>query len=289
MNPQPAAPLDGIEQDLVLEAIWRRHHYDFRGYARDTMARRLAHAQQRFGCETLSALQERVLHDPAILAPLLDVLTIQVSEMFRDPEHFLALREQVIPHLATYPSIKVWVAGCGAGEELYSLAILFREEGLERKTVFYATDLNSHALKKAEAGIYPLERVAAFTENHRRSGGRSSLSDHYTAAYGAAVFDRTLRERTVFAEHSLVSDHVFAEVQLVSCRNVLIYFGRSLQDRALGLFAEALPHGGFLALGSRETPRFSSHAAAFADFGGPQRIYRRMAPALAGRERGHAA
>ena len=193
------------------------------------------------------------------------------------PTRVNALREQVVPHLRTYPSLKVWVAGCGDGEELYSLAILFREEGLEDRTLFYATEINSAALKKAEAGIYGLDRVALFTENHRKSGGRSSLSDYYTAAYGAAVFDKSLRARTVFSDHSLVSDQVFGEIHLISCRNVLIYFDRALQDRAIGLFQDSLVHGGFLGLGAKETLRFSSHAAGFADFVRQERIYRRVA------------
>ncbi len=266
---------EDIEMALLLEAIHRRFHYDFRGYAAESIRRRLTRAQESLGCRSLSMLQDKVLHEPAVLPELLGFLTIQVSEMFRDPEYYRALREHVVPHLRTYPSLKVWVAGCGNGEELHSLAILFREEGLESRTIFYATEINPAARRRAEAGIYELDRIALFTENHRRSGGRSSLSDYYTAAYGAAAFDKTLRARTVFSEHSLASDAVFAEVQLVSCRNVLIYFDRELQDRAIGLFRESLGHGGFLGLGSKETLRFSRHAGDFVDFCRPERIYRR--------------
>jgi len=202
-------------------------------------------------------------------------LTIQVSEMFRDPGYFRALREKVVPHLRTWPSLKVWIAGCANGEEFYSLAILFREEGLEDRTIFYCTDISPAALAKAEAGIFDLGRIPQFTENHRLSGGHSSLSDYYTAAYGGAVFDKSLRARAVFAEHSLATDQVFAEAHLVSSRNVLIYFDRDLQDRALGLFGDSLVRGGFLGLGARETLRFSRHADAFADFDAGERIYRR--------------
>jgi chemotaxis protein methyltransferase CheR len=276
-----------IEIALLLEAIYQRYQYDFRGYSPGSVTRRLIQAQHHFGCRSLSMLQEKVLHEPAILPKLLDFLTIQVSEMFRDPLFFRTLREKVVPHLKTYPSLKVWVAGCGEGEELYSLAILFREEGLEQNTIFYATELNPTALKKAEAGIYALDRIALFTENHRNSGGRSSLSDYYTAAYGAAAFDKTLRSRTVFAQHSLVSDHVFAEVQLVSCRNVLIYFDRDLQDRAIGLFKDSLVRGGFLGLGAKETLRFSRHADSFADFARTERIYRTTASPAAEMELDH--
>jgi len=280
--------VEDIEVELVLEAISRRYHYDFSGYAAPSMVRRLRHAQQHFGCRSLSALQERILHEPSIVPDLLNFLTVQVSEMFRDPSYFRALRELVVPHLRTYPSLKVWVAGCAAGEELYSLAILFREEGLDSKTIFYATDINPHALRKAEAGIYESERIPLFTDNHRRSGGRTSLSDYYTAAYGAAVFDRSLRSRAVFAEHNLVSDAVFAEVHLVSCRNVLIYFDRNLQERAIGLFKTALVRGGFLGLGSRESLHFSSHASDFTGFVEQERIYRKTTHHEHAESAGHA-
>ncbi|HAF40450.1 MAG TPA: chemotaxis protein CheR [Sphingobium sp.] len=269
------APHEELELDLLLEAIHRHCHYDFRGYSRGSLHRRLARAQQRHHCESLSQLQHLVLRDPSVFADLMGFLTIQVSEMFRDPAYFRALREQVIPHLRTYPSLKVWIAGCANGEEFYSMAILFREEGLEDRTIFYCTDISPAALEKAEAGIYDLDRIQQFTENHRLAGGKTSLSDYYTAAYGAAVFDKGLRRRAVFAEHNLASDEVFAEAQLVSSRNVLIYFDRDLQDRALGLFGGSLVRGGFLGLGSKETLRFSRYSDAFADFDEHQKIYRR--------------
>jgi len=277
-----------IELALLLEALWRRYQYDFRGYSLASVGRRMARAQQHFRCPTLSALQERILHEPALLPELLGFLTIQVSEMFRDPAYFRTLREEVVPHLRTYPSLKVWVAGCSTGEELYSLAILFREEGLEERTIFYATDISPAALRKAEAGIYELDRLPLFTENHRRTGAPTSLSDYYTAAYGAAVFDKSLRARTVFAEHSLVSDEVFAEVHLVSCRNVLIYFDRGLQDRAIGLFQDSLVRGGFIGLGAKESLRFSAHAGSFTDFARADRIYRAGGLYPAGKEIIHA-
>jgi chemotaxis protein methyltransferase CheR len=269
------APHEEIELDLLLEAIWRQYQYDFRGYSRSSLHRRMERACQRFECEGFSQLQHRLLREPAVFAELMGFLTIQVSEMFRDPAYFRALRERVVPHLRTWPSLKVWIAGCANGEEFYSLAILFREEGLEDRTIFYCTDISPAALAKAEAGIFDLGRIPQFTENHRQSGGRSSLSDYYTAAYGGAVFDKSLRTRAVFAEHSLATDQVFAEVQLVSSRNVLIYFDRGLQDRALGLFGESLVRSGFLGLGSRETLRFSRYSEAYADFDPEERIYRR--------------
>lgn len=264
-----------IELQLLIEAIYLRYHYDFRDYSRASLKRRLTAALARFGCGTLSQLQDRVLHDPTAFPGLLDFLTVQVSEMFRDPKYFLALRERVMPMLRTYPSLKVWVAGCSTGEEVYSLAILLKEEGLLERTIIYATDINVKALEKAEAGVFEIDRIAGFTENHRRSGARSSLSDYYTAAYGSAVFDKALRKHVVFSDHSLATDSVFAEVQFVSCRNVLIYFDRVLQDRAIGLFREALGRKGYLGIGSKESLRFSTHFDAFDEVSREDRIFQK--------------
>ena len=266
-----------IELRLLIDAIYLKYHFDFRSYAVASLRRRMTAAMDRFGCATLSQLQDKLLHDAAVFPALLDFLTVQVSEMFRDPGYFLALRREVVPLLRTYPSLKIWVAGCSAGEEVYSLAILLREEKLLERTLIYATDINAHALRRAEAGIYELDRLAAFTTNHQKSGARSSLSDYYTAAYGRAVFDKSLREHIVFSDHSLATDSVFAEVHLVSCRNVLIYFDRALQDRALGLFRDALCRKGFLGLGAKESLRFSAIAGEFDDFVREERLFQKRA------------
>ena len=271
-------PLD-LEVRLLIEAVYRTYHYDFRQYAFASLKRRLHSAMSRFHCATVSELQGRVLREPTLFQALLDYLTVQVSEMFRDPRYFRALRESVVPLLRTWPSLKVWVAGCSTGEEAYSMAILLREEGLLERTLIYATDINAHALQRAEAGVYELDRIAGFSANHQRSGARGSLSDFYTAAYGRAVFDKSLKKHIVFSDHSLATDSVFAEVQLVSCRNVLIYFNRELQDRALGLFREALCRQGFLGLGSRESLRFSSHADAFNEVVRDDRIFQKRGEA----------
>ena len=278
INPRSADVAD-IELRLLVEAIYLKFHYDFRGYAAASLKRRLGTALIRFGCETLSQLQHRLLHEPAIFPALLDYLTVQVSEMFRDPSYYKALRDEVVPLLRTYPSLKVWVAGCSAGEEVYSLAVLLREEGLLDRTLIYATDINTDALRRAESGVYDLDDMANFTRNHQRSGARSSLSDHYTAAYGRAVFDKLLKKHIVFSDHSLATDSVFAEVHLVSCRNVLIYFDRALQDRALGLFSGALCRKGFLGLGSKESMRFSKHRDDFVDFVPQDKIFQRKGDA----------
>lgn len=269
------AKTEDIEIKLLLEAIFRKYHYDFRGYSMASVKRRLKQAKDNLRCDSFSQLQDKILHDDSLLTPLLSYLTVQVSELFRDPLYYKALRENVIPHLHTYPSLKVWIAGCSSGEELYSMSILFREEGLEEKTMFYATDINPEALRKAEAGVYELERIKSFTENHRKSGGKSSLSDYYTAAYGAATFDKSLRSRTVFSDHSLANDQVFAEMHLISCRNVLIYFDKELQERAIGLFDSSLVRKGFLGLGSKESLRFSKHSDSFSDFLREERIYQK--------------
>ncbi|HAD15393.1 MAG TPA: chemotaxis protein CheR [Erythrobacter sp.] len=270
-----ADSIEDIEIQLLLDAVYRHYHYDFRHYARASIKRRLLQARTQWGYDSISEMQSAVLHDETILPRLLNFLTVQVSEMFRDPSYFRALREKVVPHLRTYPSLKVWVAGCSHGEELYSLAILFAEEGLAERTIFYATDINPTALKAAQAGVYPLESIRLFTENHRLSGGHTSLSDYYTANYDRAVFDKSLRERTVFSDHSLVTDAAFGEMHLISCRNVLIYFDRELQDRVVGLFGDALVRGGFLGVGSKESLRFSAHARLFSEFVREEKIYRK--------------
>lgn len=273
-----AASFEDMEMQLLLEALYQRYHYDFRHYAQASVRRRLRQARDQLGFRSFSALQDAMLHEPSMLAQLLNFITVQVSEMFRDPSYFRAIREKVIPHLRTYPSLKVWIPGCSTGEELYSFVILFREEGLEQRTLFYATDINARALDAASRGVYAIDRIKTFTANHQKSGGKSSLSDYYSAAYGRAAFDKSLRAHVVFADHSLVADEVFAEIQLISCRNVMIYFDRSLQDRAIGLFRDSLSRSGFLGLGSKESLRFSAHADSFAAFDASEKIYQRREP-----------
>lgn len=271
----PSSEDFALEMDLLVDAIYRKYHYDFRAYANASLKRRLTAAMSHFKRGTLSQLQHRVIHEPPVFPALLNYLTVQVSEMFRDPPYFLALRRQVVPLLRTYPSIKVWIAGCSNGEEAYSMAILLREEGLLDRALIYATDINPKALAVAESGIYAVDRIAGFTENHRRSGATTSLSDYYTAAYDRVVFDKSLRSQIVFSDHSLATDSVFAEMHLISCRNVLIYFSRELQERAVGLFREALLRRGFLGIGSKESLRFSTHAGAFDEFVPSERIYQK--------------
>jgi chemotaxis protein methyltransferase CheR len=264
-----------IEMQLLIDAIYLKYHYDFREYAHASLRRRLRSALAQSGCQTLSQLQDRIVHRPDAFAAVLNCLTVPVSEMFRDPSYFLALRQVVVPLLRTYPSLKVWIAGCSTGEEVYSLAILLREEKLLARTIIYATDINGQRLQQAEAGVYDADRLVGFTENHRRSGGRTSLSDYYTARYDRVVFDKSLKEQIVFSDHSLATDSVFAEVQLISCRNVLIYFNRQLQDRAVGLFRDALCRRGFLGIGAKESLRFSRYSNAFVELVRSERIFQK--------------
>lgn len=268
---------EDIEVDLFLEGVYRHYHYDFRNYSRTFIKRRLNLIKTLLQCESFSMLQHQILHDPHLMTKILNYLTIQVGDMFRDPGYFLSLRHIISSYLSTYSSIKVWIAGCGTGEELYSLAILFREEGLESRAQFFATDINFEALKRAEAGIYAVDRLESFENNYRHTDPKHSFSSYYTIKNNYAVFDSALKENTVFYNHSLVSDSVFAEMHLISCRNVLIYFDNSLQERAIGLFSDALIRKGFLGLGAKESLYLSPHAGNFTEFQRKDRIYQKMA------------
>lgn len=273
-HPAVASSVD-IELRLLMEAIYLKYNYDFRDYSQASQKRRVLYALKQFDCPTISTLQSRVLHDPAVFLQLLQYLTIPVSEMFRDPAFFLALRQQVMPHLQTYASLKIWIAGCSTGEEVYSLAILLREEGLLERSLIYATDINPVSLEKARQGIFALGSIKGHTANYQQAGGQRAFSDYYTAAYESAVFDKTLRENITFADHSLATDSVFSETQLVLCRNVLIYFNKRLQDRALGLFHDSLGYRGFLGLGSKESLDFSVHTDHFEPLARAERIFRK--------------
>ena len=267
-----------IELRMLVEAVYLKYNYDFRNYTGVSQKRRVLVAMREMGCSTVSELQSRVLHDPNGFAQLLQYLTIPVTEMFRDPEYFRAVREQVAPFLKTYPSLKIWVAGCSTGEEVYSLAILLKEEGLLDRSIIYATDINPKSLETARRGVYPIDRMRLYTENYQKSGGKAAFSDYYTAAYGGALFERSLIENVTFADHSLSTDTVFSETHFVSCRNVLIYFNRTLQDRVFGLFHESLCHRGFLGLGSKESIDFSSYAGRFEPLARRERVYRKAVP-----------
>ena len=267
--------IEEIEAALLLEAVYRRHGYDFRSYARASMRRRLRALQVQEGFSSIAEMIPRALHDPEFLACLVGRVTIAVTEHFRDPFVFRAVREKVVPMLRTWPHIKIWHAGCATGEEVYSLAIVLQEEGLYERATIYATDLNAEVLERARQGIYALDRLQDATRNYQQAGGTRSFSEYYHARYEAAAMDAALRERVVFSTHSLAADGVFGEMHLVFCRNVLIYFNRDLQDRVLGLFRDSLVHGGFLCLGTKEDLRFSASNEDFQDVDRAARIFKR--------------
>lgn len=260
-----------------MKAIFLSYGFDFRHYARASLKRRLLRHAQTEGVATLSALQERVLRDEECMERLIVTLSIGVTSMFRDPQFYRALRRDVVPILRTYPDIRVWVAGCSSGEELYSTAIVLLEEGLQDKTQLYATDINQEVLEQAKKAIYPLGRMQEYTECYQKAGGRNSFSEYYQASHGHAALDQRLKENIVFSPHNLATDASFNEFHLILCRNVLIYFDRTLQSRVVSLFRDSLCMFGILGLGSRETLRFSKHDSAFEAIDAEAKLYRRMA------------
>jgi chemotaxis protein methyltransferase CheR len=268
--------LEQIEIELLLEGIYRHYGFDFRAYAYASVRRRIWKRIEAEGLGTVSALQERVLHEPEMMEKLLLDLSINVTAMFRDPDIYIAFRKHVIPHLRTYPFIRIWHAGCATGEEVYSMAILLTEEGLYERSRIYATDINEVVLKRAKDGIFPLDRMQEYTENYISAGGTRAFSDYYIAKYDGALFSPTLTKNVVFSQHNLVTDHSFSEFNVILCRNVLIYFDKSLQARVLQLFYESLPMFGILVLGSKESLRFSPQEASYDQLSGPQKIYRKV-------------
>ena len=266
-----------IEFDLILEAIYQKYGYDFRNYAKASLRRRLRYRLSQSNLKTISEMQHKLLNDKEFFDTLLLDLTINVTEMFRDPSFFKALREIVISELKKQPFIKVWHAGCSSGEEIYSTAILLKENGMYESSLIYATDTNEMVLDKAKSGIFPIEKMKDFTVNYRKAGGLASFADYYTARYDNAIMDNSLKKNIVFSNHNLVTDSVFGEMDLIMCRNVLIYFNRELQDRVFRLFMDSLRPGGFLCLGSKETVRFSSLSENFENVIEKERVYRRIA------------
>ena len=264
-----------IEIDLLLEAIYRRYGYDFRSYARASVERRVRQFMIGAGHRRISELIPAVLHDPEVFSGLARQFSIAVTEMFRDPQVYATVREKVCPILMSYPFVKVWHAGCATGEEVYSLAIVLEEAGVLKKATIFGTDFNDHVLDLARRGIYPLEQVKEATVNYQRSGGARSFSEYYHAGYDGAAMAASLKERVTYANHNLAADAAFSEVHLVFCRNVLIYFNRELQDRALRIFSDSLVRGGYLVLGTKEDLRFSAVADMFEAVDREARVYRK--------------
>ncbi len=267
--------LESIEIDLLLEAIFRRYGYDFRSYARASIERRIRLFLSSSGCSDISEMIPKLLHDNEFFSKLVRYFSVSVTEMFRDPSVYRSLRENVIPMLKTWPHIKIWLAGCATGEEVYSLAILLKEEGLYERATIYATDFSDEALERAREGIYEPAKLQDATRNYQQAGGKCSFSEYYQARYDAAVINAALRERVVFSSHNLAMDGVFGEMHLIFCRNVLIYFNRELQNRALNLFTESLVHGGYLCLGTKETLQFTDVSHCFDTVDSKARIYKK--------------
>jgi chemotaxis protein methyltransferase CheR len=269
--------VEEIEVALLLEAIFRRYGFDFREYAPASLKRRLWRRAHAEGLETISALQSRLLHDPACMEQLLLDLSISVTTMFRDPSFYTAFREKVVPLLKTYPFARIWVAGCSTGEEVYSLAIVLEEHGLLERTRLYATDINEAVLERARLGVFSLEKMREYTQNYLLAGGTRAFSEYYVANYDGAVFDRRLVENAVFAQHNLVSDRGFNEFHAIVCRNVMIYFDRSLQSRVFQLFHDSLIRFGVLALGHKETIRYSGFEDRYEELDGVEKLWRKIA------------
>ncbi|MBF0317076.1 MAG: protein-glutamate O-methyltransferase CheR [Nitrospirae bacterium] len=270
---EDASENEDIEVRILLEAIYLKYGYDFRNYSKASLKRRITQRLTLSNLDNISEMIHKVIHDRAFFDAFLNELSIKVTEMFRDPSFFLAMRTRIIPLLRQLPFIKVWIAGCSTGEEVYSMAILLTEEKLYEKTRIYATDFSEAALNQAREGIYKTSDIKKYTSNYQQAGGVESFADYFLARYESAIMNQSLRKNITFSRHNLVTDGVFGEMNLIVCRNVLIYFNRDLQDNVFGLFVDSLCEGGFLALGSKETIRLSRHAGNFDDVSKEEKIY----------------
>lgn len=268
--------LEDIEIQLLLEGIYRYYGFDFRNYALASLKRRIWNIVRLEGLTSVSGLQEKILHDAECMERFLYNLSVNVTTMFRDPHFFLTFRNKVIPILRTYPFIRIWHAGCSTGEEVYSMAIILQEEGLYHRTRLYATDINDLVLRKAKAGIFSLKLMQEYTHNYILAGGKKSFSEYYTAAYEHAIFSSSLRENIIFSQHNLATDSSFNEFNIILCRNVLIYFNKTLQKQVHNLFYESLVRFGVLGLGRQETLRFTPHEKDFEELDSSQKLYRRI-------------
>lgn len=264
-----------IEIDLLLEAIYQKYGYDFRQYSEAHIKRRVMNRMVLSGYNTVSEMQFQLLHNKSFANDLLHDLSITVTEMFRDPGFYRSIRDKIIPILKTYPFIKIWHAGCSTGEEAYSMAIILTEEGLMERTTIYATDFNQRALDDAKQGIFSNNLIKEYTTNYQASGGRSSFSDYYTADDNMAIMNKNLKKNIVWANHNLVTDSVFAEVHMILCRNVLIYFKRELQNKVHHMFYESLINGGVLCLGSKEGMYFSELKDVYQELDPRQKIFKK--------------
>ncbi|MBC7660132.1 MAG: protein-glutamate O-methyltransferase CheR [Chitinophagaceae bacterium] len=271
----PLVP-DDIEFELLLEAIWQKHGYDFRQYARSSLRRRMEAFLQKYNLASFSHLQYRILRDPSFFGRSLDEITVRTTEMFRDSFFFTALRNEVLPILQTYPALNIWHAGCSTGEEVYSVAILLMEAGLYERSTIYATDINPVVLEAAQEGRYPVAKIKEMTKAYQQSGGVLPFSNYYTCKDDVAKLNPEIKKNVVFSTHNLATDESFIDAQLVICRNVLIYFDRNLQDRAVALMTRSLSHRGFLCLGSKESASFLKAKVNLEVFAKDAKIYRKL-------------
>src|SRR5436190_4252201 len=273
----PRDDLEDLELELLLEGVFRRYGFDFREYAPASLRRRIWRRVHAEGLPSISALLDKLLHDPTTMERLLLDLSINVTAMFRDPTFYVAFRQKVVPALRTYPFARIWVAGCSTGEEVYSLAILLREEGVYDRTRIYATDINESVLDRARTGVFPLDKMREYTQNYIKAGGQQAFSEYYLAKYDGAQFQRSLVDNVVFAQHNLVSDRSFNEFNVIVCRNVMIYFDRALQGKVHSLFYESLVTFGVLALGAKESIKFSPFEDCYEELDATERLYKKVA------------
>jgi chemotaxis protein methyltransferase CheR len=273
---ESSSKLEALEIELLAEAVFRHYGYDFREYAPSCLRRRLSTLIRAEGLATVSGLQERILHDPACLQRVLSALLVNATALFRDPDVFLAFRYQVVPLLRTYPYVRIWHAGCSSGEEVYSMAILLEEEGLYDRCRIYATDMSTAALEPAREGVYPLAAVKGYAGNYTAAGGKCALSDYYTVCSGKAVFRSALKRNILFSHHNLTVDQSFNEFNVILCRNVLIYFKRSLQQRVHQLLYDSLAPFGVLGLGSSENLQYTRHQNDYEPLEPQCKLYRRI-------------
>lgn len=269
--------VERIEVDLLLEALYRRYGYDFRSYARASVDRRIHQLVGKKNLETISELIPLCLHDREVFSEIAQQFSISVTELFRDPPVYRAIREKVLPYLKSFSYLKVWHAGCATGEEVYSLAILLKESGLLGRSTIFGTDFNDNAIARAREGIYGLDRIREATDGYQKAGGEQSFSDYYHAQYDSAVMNPELKEHITFANHNLATDQVFGEMHFVFCRNVMIYFNRELQNRVLKIFTDSLVRGGFLCLGTKEQLQFSEVADCYEAIDRAGSLYQRKA------------
>ncbi len=274
MKPVQESAIKDMEVGVLLNDLLELYGYDFTNYSKASIKRRINRLFTLDKFPSFAEFRYRLRTDPKYVKRFVEQITVNVTEMFRDPSFYKALREQVLPHLGTYPFIRIWLAGCSTGEEAYSIAIVLKELNLLYKSLIYATDLNAEVLEKAGKGIFPLSQMKQYSENYILSGGKMDFSSYYSANYNVAKFDDKLKSKMIFSTHNLVSDHSFNQFQLILCRNVLIYFDKDLQAKVFTLFDESLENLGFLALGTKETLRFSSIAPKFRQLI-PEKIWRK--------------